>query len=422
MKVNTRKRRNARRVFEQMYGKQEMIDRMYQIISQGKQGLDAFLLEVGRMMAETIMYIEREEISGPEYHPLSSEIKKWASQGGSIYLGDQKISVEHPRLRGKKGEMALESYQKLKEPGAFSEELLCKILRGISSQRYSETVIEAANAFGVSASSVSRHIVSVTTKKLKDFKERDLSDFRTFAIFIDTIHRAGKAFMVALGIDAEGQKRVLGFWEGATENNEVCKELFMDLERRGLKLTKKVMWVTDGGSGIIKALKEKFGKKLIHQRCTIHKDRNIQKHLPKRYRKEAHRQFRTALEQSKYKDARQMLLEFERWLRGINESAADSLLEAIEEILTLHRLKVPALLRKTLHSTNPIESMFSTVRDCEGNIKRYRGSRMSQRWLAAVCLHCEKGFRRVKGFASIHDVIATIEAEQVYDKKFSDAA
>ena len=62
MKVNTRKRRNARRVFEQMYGKQEMIDRMYQIISQGKQGLDAFILELGRMMAEAIMYIERGEI------------------------------------------------------------------------------------------------------------------------------------------------------------------------------------------------------------------------------------------------------------------------------------------------------------------------------------------------------------------------
>ncbi len=422
MKVNTRKRKNARRVFEQMYGKQEMIDRVYRIITQGKQGLDAFLLEIGRTMAETIMYIEREELSGPEYHPLSSEIKKWASQGGSIYLGDQKISVEHPRLRGKKGEMALESYQKLKEPGAFSEELLCKILRGMSSQRYSETVIETANAFGVSASSVSRHIVSVTTKKLKEFKERDLSNIRIFAIFIDTIHRAGRAFMVALGIDAEGQKCVLGFWEGATENHEVCGELLADLERRGLKISKKVLWVTDGGKGIIKVLKDRFGKKLIHQRCTIHKDRNIQKHLPKRYRKKAHRQFRTALEQTSYKDARQMLLEFEIWLRGINESAADSLLEAIEEILTLHRLKVSALLRKTLHSTNPIESMFSTVRDCEGNIKRYRGSRMSQRWLAAVCLHCEKGFRRVKGFASIPDVIATIEAEQAYDKKLSDAA
>ena len=57
MKVNTRKRKNARRVFEQIYGKQEMIDRMYQIISRGKEGLDAFLLEIGKTMAEAIMYI-----------------------------------------------------------------------------------------------------------------------------------------------------------------------------------------------------------------------------------------------------------------------------------------------------------------------------------------------------------------------------
>jgi transposase-like protein len=105
-----------------------------------------------------------------------------------------------------------------------------------------------------------------------------------------------------------------------------------------------------------------------------------------------------------------MLLDFETWLRRINESAADSLMEAIEELLTLHRLKIPALLRQTLHSTNPIESMFSTVRDCEGNIKRYRDSRMMQRWLASVLLHCEKGFRRIKGFASITDVVKQIEA------------
>ena len=422
MKLKTKKRKKATRVFGQLYERQELLDRVYQIISQGKQGLDAFLIEIGRMMAETVMYIEREEISGPDYHPLSSEIQKWASQPGSIYLGDQKIAVEHPRLRGAQGEIVLRSYEKLKEPGSFSEELLGKILRGISSQKYSETVVEAANAFGVSSSTISRHIVAVTTKKLQEFKERDLSDFKAFAVFVDTINRGGVGFMVALGIDRAGRKRVLGFWEGATENHEVCQELVSEMERRGLLLSKKIVWVTDGGKGIIKALKDRCGKKLIHQRCTIHKDRNIQKHLAKRYRKEAHRRFRIALEQTRYQDAKAMLLEFEQWLRGINESAADSLLEAIEEILTLHRLKVSALLRKSLHSTNPIESMFATVRDCEGNIKRYRGSGMSQRWLAAVCLHCEKGFKRVKGFASIPDVIAMIEAEQADEKKLKSAA
>ena len=375
MKDNTRKRKKAiRSIREACNEREEINDRLYQVYTQGKLGFDALMKELGKMMAETIMYIEREEISGPDYHPFSSEIKKWASQGGSVYIGDQKIQVEYPRLRGLGGEIELKSYQKMKGPESFSEELLNKVLRGISCQKYAETVTETANAFGVSPSSVSRHIIEATGKQLKEFKERDLSGFDTFAIFIDTIHRSGEAFMVCLGIDCKGEKESLGFWEGATENAEVCEELLADMERRGLKLSRKIIYVTDGGKGIIKALKERFGKKLIHQRCTIHKDRNIQKHLPKKYRKEAHRRFRTAFEQNSYADARQMLLEFEKWLRGINESAADSLLEAIEEILTLHRLKVPGLLRKTLHSTNPIESMFSRVRDCERNIKRYRDS------------------------------------------------
>jgi transposase-like protein len=80
-------------------------------------------------------------------------------------------------------------------------------------------------------------------------------------------------------------------------------------------------------------------------------------------------------------------------------------------LLTLHRLKVPALLRKSLHSTNAIESLFSRVRSCEKNIKRYRNSKMAQRWLASVLLYAEKSFRTVKGHEHIKAVLATIEAE-----------
>ena len=71
---------------------------------------------------------------------------------------------------------------------------------------------------------------------------------------------------------------------------------------------------------------------------------------------------------------------------------------------------VPALLRKSLYTTNPIESMFSMIRDCEMNIKRYRSSKMRQRWLAAVLLHCEQRFNRVKGYESIKAVLAAIDA------------
>ena len=79
---------------------------------------------------------------------------KWASQRGSIYVGDQKLwegatenhecrELEHPRLRGPEGEVVLRTYEQLKNRGGFSEELLSKVLRGMSSRKYEETVTEA---------------------------------------------------------------------------------------------------------------------------------------------------------------------------------------------------------------------------------------------------------------------------------------
>jgi transposase-like protein len=394
-------------------GEQQMLGVLTRVLHAGKHALDAVMLEMGRMVAESVMLIEREELAGPDYHPTDSALQKWAHEAGSIYLGDQKVKVTRPRLRDViRGERRLKSYERLQTPGQFSEELLEKLLRGVSAQKYEETVFDAAQAFGVSPSSISQKMVTLTAQKLKAFQERSLVAFRPFAIFLDTIHRGGEAFLVALGVDVSGQKMALGFWQGSSENHEIGGALFADLERRGLVLSKRILFVTDGGSGLLKALRERFGKKLVHQRCALHKSRNVQRHLVKRYRKEAHRRLTTALEQTSYADAKHMLLELERWLRTKNESAADSLLEAFEELLTLHRLKVPALLRKTLMSTNPIESMFSLVRHSERNIKRTRGSAMLQRWLGTVLLYCEKQFRRVKGVAGIAQVLATIEAEQ----------
>ncbi len=414
MRRETRQRKQALAGLRAMTGEDRMLGTLVRVIHSGKQALDAVMLEMGRMVGESIMLMEREEIAGPDYHPTDSALQKWAHEDGSIFLGDQKVKVTRPRLRHvTQGELTLQSYARMRAPGAFSEELLAKILRGVSAQRYADTVIEAAGAFGVSSSTVSRKLVELTAAKLKAFQERSLADCTPFAVFLDTIHRSGEAFLVALGVDMSGQKMALGFWQGSSENHELCASLFSDLERRGLALTRRILFVTDGGSGLRKALRERFGKKLVHQRCAIHKSRNLQRHLAKPYRTEAHRRLMLALEQTSYADARRMLLELEAWLRTKNESAADSLREAFEELLTVHRLKVPALLRKTLLSTNPIESMFALVRHSERNIKRSRGSAMLQRWLGTVLLYCEQQFKRVKGFAGIAQVLATIEAEQV---------
>jgi hypothetical protein len=230
-------------------GQDKMLGTLVRVISSGKQALDAVMLEMGRLVAESVMLMEREEIAGPDYDPIDPRLQKWAHEEGSIFLGDQKVSVTRPRLRHvRHGEVRLTSYERLRAPGQFSEELLEKILRGVSAQQYADTVITAAEAFGVSPSAVSRKLVGVTAQKLKEFQERSLVAFTPFAMFLDTIHRGGEAFLVALGVDVSGQKMALGFWQGSSENHEICEALFRDLERRGLALSRRILFVTDGGA------------------------------------------------------------------------------------------------------------------------------------------------------------------------------
>ena len=80
------------------------------------------------------------------------------------------------------GEVPLKSYARLHATGDFSEELLEKILRGDAAQKYTETVIDAARAFGVSSSAVSQKMVSLTAQNLKAFQKRSLAEFTPFAL------------------------------------------------------------------------------------------------------------------------------------------------------------------------------------------------------------------------------------------------
>ena len=142
MKKSTRKRKQAASIFPQATGHDIFVDKVFQVISEGKKAFDSFAFEIGKMMAEAIMYMDREEVAGPDYNPNDSSIKKWASQPGSIFIGDQKVKVERPRLRGPEGEMALKSYEALKRRGQFSDELLAKMLRGLSGRQYEETLTD----------------------------------------------------------------------------------------------------------------------------------------------------------------------------------------------------------------------------------------------------------------------------------------
>src|SRR4030042_3231676 len=86
MRLNTIHRRKARKGFEQALGKEELVNRMYQIIKTGKEGLDGFVQGLGVMLVEAVMDMERGEWSGPKYQPVQAGVYKWAYQKGSLYL------------------------------------------------------------------------------------------------------------------------------------------------------------------------------------------------------------------------------------------------------------------------------------------------------------------------------------------------
>ena len=119
MRFKTKERKEAIKGFRQLPLEQRLTQRLYEVTIEGKKAMDAMMQEMGRLLVETILYVEREELTGPDYHPYDSQVKKWASEPGSGFLGHQKIRIERPRIRGPEGEIKLKSYQQMRTPGSF---------------------------------------------------------------------------------------------------------------------------------------------------------------------------------------------------------------------------------------------------------------------------------------------------------------
>ena len=118
------------------------------------------------------------ELAGRRYQRKESDqpYRRWGSQRGSVYLGDQKVPVEVPRVRNVDSdtEVALDAYQALQTPRKMDEGLLRKVLKGIATRNYEDCAETVPETFGLSRSSVSRRYVKGTARKLAEFQERSL--------------------------------------------------------------------------------------------------------------------------------------------------------------------------------------------------------------------------------------------------------
>jgi transposase-like protein len=383
------------------------------ILSSLKLDFKAFNITMMRELMNSIIEGEIEALAGSRHE--RTEAHRWSSAPGYVVAGGAKVKVQRPRLRDKatKKEIDLSSYKKFQEDGPWQQSVMNRMIAGVSSRNYEKTVEELTGKYGISKSTISRKTIKGTAERLKALLERPLANLDIVVLAIDGVHIGKTVQIVAIGIDSSGNKHVLGFRQGATENATVTLELVKELAHRGLDTTKPMLVLVDGSKALHSGLRKFFGIHGIFQRCQLHKRRNVCEHLPKKYQAHYDRQIEAAYSMKTYEDAKSALIRVVVELDRLNESAANSLREGMEETLAVHRLGLPDILRKTLSSTNIIESTFSIGRDVMHNVKRWSTNNQVHRYLGTALSEAENKFRKIRGHRSMSVLVSAMDQEVV---------
>jgi putative transposase len=377
-----------------------------------RKGVGELIRQAGLQLMELLMQEEVRELVGERSQQMPERTaQRWGSERGYCVVMGQKVPVQRPRVRTLEDkEVRLGSYEMFHRGEPLTETVWEKLMLGLSTRKYGQAVREFTEAYGLEKSAVSEHFIEASRAKLKEMMERKLDKMRLCALLIDATPFEGQQMVVALGIGEDGKKTILGIRQGATENATVVGELLGDLLERGLDFTQPRLYVLDGGKALTAAVKKHAGESAAIQRCQVHKRRNVLDHLTDEHKPSVAKKLNAAYALEDYAAAKQALDKLHRELMDLNPSAARSLGEGMEETLTVHKLHLPIQLRKTMASTNVIESAFSIVEQVCRNVKRWHDGDQRERWVGSGLLVAEKQFRRVQGYKQIPILIRELES------------
>jgi transposase-like protein len=331
--------------------------------------------------------------------------------------------MQRPRVRkskadGSSEEVTLNSWKLAQNRDEWEDATMRAILCGVSTRNMPR--LRASEFDGQSKSEVSRLWKRKSAELVQQMQQAELSDFELVVLMLDAVVlSAGLVATVALGINAQGEKRVLGFQVGSSENKEVCRDLLSSLNRRGLKPPegRYLFAVLDGSEALKQALLEVYPDTLI-QRCLVHKERNLQGYLSKRHWGELARLFQRLRKCQGKEQAEEVAEEIEGFLSNKNAGAKASWAEAGEELLALPRLDVTNVLHRSLLSTNCIENIFKNLRQHIGKVCRWRESTdQADRWMASGLILVSKGFNRIVGHKHLPELIEALERKFKSDKR-----
>jgi putative transposase len=396
---------------------EQVIVSMAEIAGAAREGLLALAVSTGLQVMTAMFEEDVTRLCGPDgKHNPDRAGYRHGGEAGSVTLGGRRLAVTRPRVRAAdgSGELHLPSYDLFSSTEILGRLALEKMLAGLSSRRYSHGLEPAGQAVGQAAtatskSAVSRRFVAATETALAELMSRRLDGLDLVALMVDGVHFGEHTCVVALGIGIDGVKHPLAVEEGSTENATLVTDLITGLRDRGLDVTKPILAVLDGAKALSRAVKDVFDQPLI-QRCQQHKLRNVIDKLPDRLKQVTERRMRQAYHAESALKAEGELEQLARELAKTHPGAAASLREGMTETLTILRLGVPPTLARTLHSTNPVESMIEICREHAKNVKRWRDGTMALRWCAAGMLEAGHQFRRVNGHLHLPKLRAALEA------------
>ena len=394
------------------HGAIQMILPLAEIAQRLRNGVSQFLLQAQLQLLTLIMEDEVDWMTGPRYdRGAAKEIQRWGHEDGSVVINGQKVPVHRPRARDQEGDVKVGSYQLFRRDEEQQKRIWEAITRGLTTRGYGPTVRESEKAFAIEKSAVSEKFIAMSTRKVNELLKRDLSKLRLCALVLDGVEVKQQHLVTALGIDETGRKTILGFHQGASENQAACEGLFSDLARRGLNFRQLHLNLIDGSKALRNGVRKYCGDSSPILRCQLHKRRNIVGHFADQEHAGWDRRLANAYDLRSYREAKVALLRIQDELNQVNPSAARSLAEGLEETLTLHRLKVPVELWKTLRSTNVIESAFSIVRVVCRNVKRWRPGNQIERWVGSGLVVAENQFRRIDGYRALPGLLAALDAD-----------
>ena len=333
-----------------------------------------------------------------EKHSRGGDNARWGRQNGSVYLRDQKIPISVPRVRDvvANREVELKAYQRLQTP-SDDNEAMRRLLHGLSTHKYHESSALTAEAFGISASNLSKKFKKCSGDKLKELQTRSLAQEDIVAIFIDAKRYADDGVVVGLGVTIDGKKVILGIEQIHSENGRAIEQWLDRLMERGLRFEKGILFIIDGSKGIRKAIENKFSVYALIQRCRWHKRENVVAYLDEAQQTVFRRRLQEAYAQTTHKEAKAALMHLHQELERFNVSAANSLAEGLEETLTIHHLGLSSELAKHLSTTNCIEGVMSQMGSYTDKVDRWHNSDQILRWTGMSLMDIEPRLNRIYG-------------------------